>query len=809
MIHARQAPRPTRRSRAKWTALFAAMMVAANALAQSPALSLDMPAQPLDRALQTLARQAGVQIVFVTELTAQRQAPALKGTLTVREALERLTANTGLVVRAQSGDTYTLDRPQVGARATLPTVTVTASPDTLPRAYAGGQVATGGRLGLLGNVDAMETPFNVTSYTSELIENTQSMSLKDVLDNDPSVRASSPRGAETDSLMIRGFEFTGREAIVNGMYGMADNRGTMIEAAERIEIHKGPSAMLNGVSPWGSSPGGSINYVLKRAEDTPLTRLTTSYASGGQLGAHADLGRRFGENKEFGVRLNAVHRDGDLGVDHTNNKESMAALALDYRGDKLRLFGDFGYQDRMLRGGWSSTRIGSTVRIPDAPEATINSKQPWEFFDGQNRYAMIRAEYDLTPNWTAGAAFGDNTSDEQYLLTIDSINNVNGNKSGTPYFIPAQSKNTTKEISLKGKFDTGFVSHNLSVIASKNEASRGQLTYDVPGYGNNSLPSNIYRPSYFPAPNISGLNSSAVRMTSRYDYSGIAVADIMKLLDDRLVIMAGARQQKLGFTNYNYNTGAATSGYTKDRISPSVGLVYKLLPGLSVYGSYIESLNPGGTVSTFYANSGQILPPYVTKQKEAGVKYDFGSVTTTASLFDVSVPSSLEVASITSGGRPTLAQDGEERHRGLEFNVFGEPVRGWRVLGGFMLLDAEMTKTQGGINDGKRARGAPRANINIGTEWDVPGVAGLTLTGRALHTTREYIDLTNTNARSIPAWTRYDVGARYATKAFNTPMMLRLQIDNVFDRNYWAAASRGVLTMGSPRTIRLSATFDF
>lgn len=796
----------------KWTVLAAGIMLAMSALAQGTALPIDMAAQPLDRALQSLARQGGVQIVFVTELAANRQAPALKGSLTVRDALDRLIADSGLVVRTRGPNTFTVERPEPGATrpgTTLDTVTVTADADHLPRAYAGGQVATGGQLGLLGNVSVMETPFNVTRYTSELIENQQATSLKDVLDNDPSVRASAPRGGENDSLIIRGFEFTGREALINGMFGMSDTRGTMLEAAERIEIHKGPSAMLNGVSPWGSSAGGSINYVLKRAGDTPLTRLTTSYASDSQLGAHLDLGRRFGENKEFGVRLNAVHRDGDLAVDHTDNKESMAALSLDYRGEKLRLFGDFGYQDRLLHGGWSSSRISSTIAIPEAPDAKLNSKQPWEFFDGQSRYTMLRAEYDIAPSWTVGTAWGDNTSDELYLQNVDTIVNVNGNKTGTPYWIPAQSKNTTKEVSIKGKFDTGPVSHNLSMIASKNEASRGQLTYNVAGCATGCLQSNLYRPVYYPMPNAVSPGDADLRVTARYDYSGLAVADIMKMLDDKLIVMLGARKQKLGFTNYAYPSGAVTSGYARDRVSPSVGVVYKLLPNLSAYGSYIESLNPGGTVSTFYANAGQVLPPYLTKQKEVGLKYDFGTFTTTASLFDVSVPSSLEVPSAVRGGRATLVQDGKERHRGLELNVYGEPMRGVRLLGGLMLLDATMEKTQGGLNDGKRARGAPRANLNLGAEWDVPAVAGLTLTGRAVHTTREYIDVTNTEARSIPAWTRYDLGARYATKAGNMPVVLRLNVDNVLDKNYWAAASRGVLTMGSPRTVRLSASFDF
>src|SRR4051812_44333378 len=71
-----------------------------------------------------------------------------------------------------------------------PVVTVSGSPEsqTLMQPYAGGQVARGGRLGLLGNADFMDTPFNQTSYTADLIEDLQATRLADLLVSDPSVR---------------------------------------------------------------------------------------------------------------------------------------------------------------------------------------------------------------------------------------------------------------------------------------------------------------------------------------------------------------------------------------------------------------------------------------------------------------------------------------------------------------------------------------------------------------------------------------------------------------------------------------------
>jgi iron complex outermembrane recepter protein len=780
--------------------------------------SFDIAAQPLSTAISAYGRQAGLQVSADADVTAGVQSRAVQGQFSATEALSRMLTGTGVTWRIDDDIVVLTRAPRGDGAVRLGAVRVEGDAGAsgqggatagLPPAYAGGQVARGGQLGLLGNVDVMDTPFNVTRYTSELIENQNSRSLLDVLDNDPSVRASAIRDGENTTLIMRGFEMQGREVMMSGMFGPADTRGSMIEAVERVEVHKGPSAMLNGVSPWGSSYGGSINYILKRAGDDPLTRLTATYASASQLGVTADVGRRFGSDKQFGVRINAVQREGDPDVDKTHNRATFIAGAFDFRTDKLRLTLDLGHQDRLLKGGWGSTRIGSTIAIPKAPKATINSKQEWEFFDGQNDYGIARVEYDFAPGWTAAAAYSKSTSDELYLLVIDSINNVNGNKTGTPNWIPARSKNESAEISIKGKFDTGPIAHSVSAIWSANEGQRGQLTYSVPGCGTNCAPSNIYNPIYRARPDTSTLTTDGIEMTSKLNYSGLAVADIMTFWKDRMVLMVGARQQDIGSKTFAYGTHALTRQYDEDRISPSVGVVFKPKSNISLYGSYIESLNPGAIVTTFYANAGEIFAPYVTDQYEAGIKYDLGTFTATANWFQVAVPSVVDIAAITTGGKPTLELDGLQRHRGVELNVFGQPFKNVRVLGGAMLLDAVMVKTDGGLNDGKRARGAPKLNINLGGEYDIPKVPGLTVTGRVVYTSREYIDLTTTKARSIPDWTRFDAGVRYAFDIKGRPAKLSVTADNLLGKDYWAAASRGVLTIGAPRSIRASLAVDF
>jgi iron complex outermembrane receptor protein len=224
---------------------------------------------------------------------------------------------------------------------------------------------------------------------------------------------------------------------------------------------------------------------------------------------------------------------------------------------------------------------------------------------------------------------------------------------------------------------------------------------------------------------------------------------------------------------------------------------------LSVYANHIEGLSQGTVAPIGTVNAGQALAPLESKQNEIGAKLDFGSFGAGVALFEIERPSTnINAANI-------FTNDGEQRNRGLELTAFGEPISGWRVLGGASFTDAELTKTQGGLNDGNTSFGVPKHQYNLGTELDVFALVGLTLTGRWTYTGSQYVDQANTI--SIPSWHTVDIGARYITKLSNRDFTLRANIDNLLDNDYWSAVtpSFGQVTLGAPRTLKLSATMDF
>ncbi len=163
----------------------------------------------------------------------------------------------------------------------------------------------------------MNVPFSTVNYTSQLIEDQQARTAADTLINDASVRLTTGSNGFDDTFQIRGFTVPAGDVGFNGLYGLVSSSHVPAQIIERIELLKGPGALINGMAP-GGSVGGGINIVSKRAPEIPFARLTPIFMSAGNYGLYAETSRRFGENKEWGVRFNGVGRNGEASIDGGN-----------------------------------------------------------------------------------------------------------------------------------------------------------------------------------------------------------------------------------------------------------------------------------------------------------------------------------------------------------------------------------------------------------------------------------------------------------------------------------------------------------
>ena len=693
---------------------------------------------------------------------------------------------------ALAQDATVLDRIEVRG-------TSTATIGTEPEDYAGGQVARGGRVGLLGNRDFMDTPFNITSYTAATIENQNAKTVADVLANDPSVRSTHASGGMLDSFYIRGFplnEGNFGEVSFDGVFGVAPTFRLFTDYAERVEVIKGPTALLYGISP-NSSVGGSINIVPKRAPEIDLTRVTTDYASDLYGGGHLDVSRRFGDQRQFGVRFNGSYRGGDTAIDNQSLDVGVGAIALDYEGEGIRATLDVIGQRQDVDAPLRPFFPFGNFEIPEAPGGRSNIQEPWEWATTEDLSWLGRVEYDLSDAVTVFAAVGGGNSRVERLFGTPLLLNSAGDASVTPQNFVFDVDRLTAEAGVRAEFETAAIDHSVTFQVSGLQQRLAR--------GSNSgiaQPTNIFDP--LPRPEQEVPQPTHVPRASANIFHGFALSDTMSMFDERVQLTLGGRWQHIDTENYSPATGVITASSDESALTPLAGIVFKPWESVALYANYVEGLSVGDTAPATAVNSGETLAPYRSRQYEIGTKVDLGRVAVTASVFQIEKPFGVLE---TQGGGLVFAEGGEQRNRGVELNVFGEVTPEIRVLGGVAFIHGEITKTSDDAARGNTPIGVPSLQVNLGAEWDTPFLPGLTLTGNVIHTDEQFVNTANT--QEIPSWTRLDLGARYLTAINERPVTFRANVENVFDLDYWSGvASYGTLSQGAPLTVKVSMTTD-
>jgi iron complex outermembrane receptor protein len=774
-------------------------------------VTFDIAAQELDSAMTRFADQAGVHLLGASGDLAGKRTTGLSGRYSIAQALNALLSGSGVGWRFSGANTVILERVMPGASVApgvmqLDPVRVQAAQPplqaeigNLPPPYAGGAVARGGRVGMLGDLDYMDTPFSTTVYTEKTIQNQQALTLQDVIAVDPTIRSIYPQGSFDDRLIIRGFQVFARDMSFNGLYGVNPEPTVGMAGIERVEVFRGPTAMLNGMAPNGAI-GGTINFVPKRAPDEGITQATALYRSNAEFGGQLDVGRRFGPDKALGVRANAAFTGGDTTVARNVDNLLELTLGVDYRSEDTRLDVDFGYQKRSIDGPRLGTFLAANIGVPAAPSAKNNYNQPWEFFVYDDLYGMLRFEHDFGRDLTGYIKVGGRHSNRDSLTTIATILNAQGGMSASAIRTLAFLETVSADAGARGRLETGPIKHELAA----------NVTYqkELDGFRNTAgfspvFSDNIYAPFVVAAPNVPASALTPPAPTSETLLTSVGFIDNLSALDDRIRVIAGVRGQRIQQSNFSPVTGLttpSTPGSGQSAVTPTVSLVVRPWKEVSFYGNYIQALEQGPIASAGTLNAGQAFPPFVSKQFELGAKVDFGNFGATLSAFEITRPSSFINAGV-------FTVDGQQRNRGLEFLAFGEPLPGFKPLGGFTVVDPVLTNTVNGTNNGNTAPGAARFQANIGFDWDTPFLRGFTVSTRVMYTGQAYINPANTQL--APPWTRVDLGARYTfERPDGKPLTLRASVINVGNANYWMATN-GFMTEGLPRTFLVSLTADF
>ena len=686
------------------------------------------------------------------------------------------------------------------------------------------QVVSDGTIGVLGAKSSLETPFNVTSYTAQLILDQQAETLGKVLENDPSVRTTLAFGNQAELFVIRGYPLFGDDIAINGLYGVTPRQLVSPELYDRVQVLNGASAFLFGAAPGGSSIGGGINLIPKRADRT-LYRATANYSGGNLFGGNVDLGTRFGDDGMFGLRAVGVYRRGTTAIDDEKRRVSAAGLDFDVRRGPARLSVDFGYENQQAFQPRPEVRLANTtIAVPRVPRADLNYGQPWSFTKLRDAYLLGRAEVDVASDVMAYASAGLRDGHEAGDYSTPTVSNATtGAALGSRLYVPRKDRNRSALAGVRAKFTIQGLSNELNaggaINLARNRNAFGFGSFTAANGGTSatgtstSFITNLYTPIFVQRPpyGLVGGSFTDLPKVAETNLKSLFFSDTVGAFGDRVLLTVGAREQRIIARGYDRSSLLRTSRYDARALTPVVGLIVRPTRTVSLYANRIEGIAQGPTAPTNATtlNPGQVFPPYRSTQYELGGKIAIKGLTGTLAFYSTRQPNafSRSTPTATIPTATTFVVEGEQRNRGIELSLNGEPTDWLRVIGGASINDAVQKKTLNGVNDGKKAIGVPGFQANLGAELVPPVLRAATLTARVVRTDHQYLDITN-NQR-VPGWTRLDLGIRYVVVADRHPVTLRLSAENVTNNRYWYSAFGGYLTQGAPRVYRASATFEY
>lgn len=675
------------------------------------------------------------------------------------------------------------------------------------KAQNNGSVESGYRydqatVGPLGQASLQDTPYSINVTSGELIQNRGAHSESDALKTNPSVSTlmESSGYSSMSRVMIRGFSASDGNEMRDGL---VDRSFTVVpfENVDRVEVMNGMSAFLNGFA----NPGGTINYVSKQPTPQMSMSAETGFYGGGVFYGHADVGGPVASTDgKLSFRINAYLEGGDTYLDNSNQNRNFVSGIVKYKlSDSTTVWVDFWNQYFTQNGiqSYFSVNPSGGIGVPSASDFSDRKQygQSWTYNYARKTVGGGGFESQINDTFTVRGAFRYGDMWRQYKFITDALSGTPGAYTESMTASPRQYETTRSAYGLvDAKFDTGNFSHKLTFGYSGTGYvfTRGQDMIQALGL------SNINATSTFAVP-IVPIGPS--NQYYREDYDNLIVGDRINL-SEKLSVLGGVT-----YAMYNQSDNAATWGgpasgshQFQTAFTPSVGLMFKPIPSVTTYASYIQSLAAGGLAPNTYngfavLNAGQVLKPAVSNQYEAGVKTTLGRLDLAAAFFYIDV-----VNQYVDPNTLTYTQAGREVHEGLEFNATGKVTDDLSLTGGFTFLDAYMDKTNNPTTQGKVPVNVPDKQVRLYAEYNLPFARELTVSAGVFYTGRRYVDAQNIS--SMSDYTTFDAGLRYQPKVLGHDVSLNLNVKNIFDKAYWSyySSGNGGLFMGEPRTVTLS-----
>ncbi|WP_298671412.1 TonB-dependent receptor [uncultured Sphingomonas sp.] len=625
----------------------------------------------------------------------------------------------------------------------------------------------------------LDTPLTVAVMTKELLDAQQARSVIDAVRNTPGVTQAQINTSIYSNLAIRGITLSNFANVRwNGVLPIINLVEQPIESKDRIEVLKGAAGLYYGFA----TPSGIVNLVTERPTAAPITQVSVTGDSNGSIGTDVDISRSFGNG---GIRVNAGTFLLETGVRLTSGERHFATAAFDWQplaGLEVLLDAEYIYKTITEPTEFSLSAVNGVVTLPPLQSPSTNLGGKWMQGRGWETNLLARVNYTFAPSWRLSTAIGQSfLSRDRAYSSFGSYDLATGNgivsvaqTRGNDY------RNVIYRADVSGTFRTGPIRHDLLVGAA-------YLTRNsnVPTAVRRSFAQNLYNPvpipQQAPAPRI-------IPNPSRTEDLGLYIFDRASLGD--------WLQATIGYRKTDYRDVSRTSRYSIKPDTFSYGVMVKPTAWASLYGNYIEGLEPGPIAQQIANNAGEILPAAVSKQYEAGAKIEpMRGLLLTGAYFHIKRPS----AYLNSAN--FYVQDGEAVYQGAEFSGVGELIPNLSISGSAMLLDA---KQQSGAANvvGKRIENVAKFSGSLFLEYRVPQVSGLRVSAGVFHVGRRAVNALNQGF--VPGYETFDAGASYAFDLLGKQAMLRVYGENITGKRYWASTGSSLLAQGLPMSVKFA-----
>lgn len=645
-------------------------------------------------------------------------------------------------------------------------------------------------------IPVLENSLPISIVSQETLRDQGVLRLGDALFNVAGVSRNNTYGF-FDGFNIRGFNASSGATYLDGLLDDTGYGTSELTGLERLEVVKGPASGLFGQGPLS----GIVNLVSKRPQAEAFFDAALTGGSYNLFEARVDANTPLNAEGSLLARVSAVFRDQDFFVDASGQRRVFIAPALTWKpsaATTLTLLGR--YVDDHINPWSPTTAYGTALPNPNGPisiKLSINDAAHPAVQD--NDY--WNAGYVLDHKFSDAIAFHQSLRYQDFHNSWDnwlfvSSTSADFRRVGRFYYGPFNENGTYFRVdsNFSAKFDTGPLSHY--VLAGVDFGRRHSFQTNLFDPGPYFL--DLYNPVYdtVSAPNPAVAGTTYESWTKQ---RGFYLQDHIKL-GEVLTVTIGGRWDKA--ISRIVNNGAANPQVEDNAFSPRAGATLALTDWASLYVNYAKSFSPQGT---YRASDGSTLPPERGVNYEGGVKVarSDGTLVGMATLFQLT-RANVATADLSPTALPnTYVITGEQRTRGIEFELAWRPRPGVELTGAYTYLDPKVT-ADSRLLVGARLSSVPKHIANLWARYTIQSGALADLgAGFGVHHEGNRPASTSTAASPafyLGAYTLVDAALYYKLGDW----ALQANVRNIFNERYFPIASLTRTTPGEPRTFSVS-----